>query len=45
MNQDLMVFFSRYNLPKTIKNGAYVIILDEYETLASIGLLYYVEKL
>ena len=29
MNQDLMVFFSRNNLPKKIKDGAYVINLDE----------------
>ena len=29
MNLDLMVF--RNNLPKTIKKGAYVINLDEYE--------------
>ena len=28
MNQDLMVFINK--LPKTIKNGAYVINLDEY---------------
>ena len=30
MNQDLMVFFSRNNLPKKIKDGTYVINLDEY---------------
>ena len=30
MNQDLMVFFLRNNLPKKIKDGAYVINLDEY---------------
>ena len=30
MNQDLMVFFSRNNLPKKIKDRAYVINLDEY---------------
>ena len=29
MNQDLMEF-SRNNLPKKIKDGAYVINLDEY---------------
>ena len=28
--QDLMVFFSRNNLPKKIKDGTYVINLDEY---------------
>ena len=30
MNQDLMVFFSRNSLPKIIKDGVYVINLDEY---------------
>ena len=30
MNQDLIEFFSRNNLPKKIKDGAYVINLDEY---------------
>ena len=30
MNQDLMVFFSRNDLPKKLKDGAYVINLDEY---------------
>ena len=30
MNQDLMEFFSRNNLPLKIKDGAYVINLDEY---------------
>ena len=30
MNQYLMMFFSRNNLPKKIKDGAYVINLDEY---------------
>ena len=30
MSLDLMVFFSRNNLPKTIKNGVYVINLEEY---------------
>ena len=30
MNQDLMVFFSRNNLSLKIKDGAYVINLDEY---------------
>ena len=30
INQDLMVFFSRNNLPKKIKDGAYIINLDEY---------------
>ena len=30
INQDLMVFFSRNNLRKKIKDGAYVVNLDEY---------------
>ena len=32
--------YSRNNLPRTIRKGAYVINLDEYEILAYIGLLY-----
>ena len=34
MNQDLMVFIQeQYNsLPKTIKNGAFVVNLDEYKS-------------
>ena len=35
MSLDLMVFCSRDNLPKTIKNGAYVINLDEYEDVGT----------
>ena len=31
MNLDLMVFYSRNNLPNKIKKEAYVINLDEYE--------------
>ena len=30
MNQDLMVFFQKNNLPKKLKDGAYVINVDEY---------------
>ena len=30
MNQDLIEFFSRNNLPLKIRDGAYVINLDEY---------------
>ena len=30
MNQDLIVFFQENNLPRKIKDGAYVISLDEY---------------
>ena len=32
--------YSRNNLPKTIKKGAYVINLDEYENTGTLGLLY-----
>ena len=35
MNQDLMVFFSRDNLPKKIKDGAYLINLDEYADIGT----------
>ena len=37
--------FSRNNLPKKIKDGAYVISLDEYADVAHIGLLYFVTEL
>ena len=37
--------FSRDNLPYKIKDGAYVINLDEYERLVHIGLLYFGLKL
>ena len=33
MNQDLMMFFSRNNLPKITKDGAYILNLDEYANL------------
>ena len=33
MNQNLMVFFSRDNLPNKIKDGAYIINLDEYSDI------------
>ena len=32
--------YSRNNLPKIIKKGAYVINLDEYANMVHIGLLY-----
>ena len=32
--------YSRDNLPKTIKNGAYVINLDEYADVCAIGFLF-----
>ena len=35
--------FSRSNLPKKIKDGAYIINLDEYANV-HIGLLYFVKK-
>ena len=35
MNQDLTGVFSRDNLPNTIKNGAYVINLDEYHDIGT----------
>ena len=37
--------FSRNNMPKKIKDGAYVISLDEYADVAHIGLLYFVTEL
>ena len=36
--------FSRDNLPKKIKDGAYVINLDEYADTDIHGLLYFVKK-
>ena len=44
MNQELMLF-SRNNLPKKIKDGTYVINLDEYADVGNIGLLYFVTKM
>ena len=35
MNKDLIVFFHKNNLPKKVKNGAYVINLDEYEDVGT----------
>ena len=39
MNQDLMMFFSRDNLPERsfteIKDGAYIINLDEYSDIGT----------
>ena len=43
MNQDLMVFFSRDNLPK-MKDGAYVINLDEYFNIGTHWVALYVEN-
>ena len=35
MNQDLMVFVSRNNLPKIIKDRAYLINLDDYAAVGT----------
>ena len=35
MNPDLMVFYSRDNLPNKIKDGAYVINLDGYTDIGT----------
>ena len=35
MSPDLMLFFSRNNLPKKVKDGAYVINLDEYADIGT----------
>ena len=35
MNPDLMVFYSRDNLPSKIKDGAYVINLDGYTDIGT----------
>ena len=43
MNQDLMVFFSRDNLPK-IKDGAYVISLDKYSDIGTHWVALYVQN-
>ena len=33
------------NIPKTIKDGEYVIKLDEYEDVGTLGLLYFVTEI
>ena len=43
MNQDLMVFYSRDNLPK-IKDGANVINLHEYADIETHWIALYVEN-
>ena len=35
MNQDLMVFFQEISYQKKIKDGTYVINLDEYEDIGT----------
>ena len=44
MSLDLMVFilYSRDNLPRTIKNGAYVINLDEYKDVGRHWIPFYI---
>ena len=37
--------FSRNNLPKKIKDGAYVINLDEYKDVGTLGSLYFVTEM
>ena len=44
MNQGLMVFILEILLPKKIKNGAYVINLDEYVDIATQWIAFYVKK-
>ena len=44
MNQDLMVFFSRYNLPK-IKDETHVINLDEYSGIGTHWVALYVQNI
>ena len=44
MNHVLTVFYSRNNLPKTIKKGAYVINLDEYDDIGTHWIALYVRN-
>ena len=44
MNQGLMGVFSRDNLPNTMKNGAYVINLDEYRDIGTHWVALYVNN-
>ena len=43
MNQDLMVFFSRNNFSK-IRDGAYIITLDEYSDIGTHWVAFYVSN-
>ena len=45
MNQDLMVFSQEIICLKKIKDGAYVINLDEYEDVGTLGSLYFVTEM
>ena len=44
MNLDLMRFYSRDNLPDKIKDGSYVIHLDEYSDIGSHWIALYVNN-
>ena len=44
MNQDLLEFFSRDNMPKKIKDGPYVINLDEYADVGTHWIAYFVTE-
>ena len=44
MNLDLIVFILEINLPKIIKNGAYVINLDEYADVGTYWISFYVKN-
>ena len=45
MNQDLIVFFSRNNLPKKVKDGAYIKNLDEYANLGTHWIALFCKKI
>ena len=44
MNQDLMEFLGRDNLPNIIENGAYVVNLDEYHDIGTHWVALYVQR-
>ena len=44
MNQDLMVFFSGNNLPKKIKDEAYIINVDEYADVRTYWIALFCKK-
>ena len=44
MNQDLMVFFQEIIYQKKIKDGAYVINLDEYEDTGTLWIALFCKK-
>ena len=45
MNEDLRVFFSRNNLPKKIKDGAYIINPDEYADVGTHWIALFCKKM